>query len=309
MACDVVDLHEFYGTSLGQMATRLIRRRLRRIWPTLEGQCVLGFGYAVPYLRPFMEEAERVLAIMPAAQGVMRWPPGEPSLVALADEAELPLPDLSLDRVLLVHALEHSEQVRGMLREILEGHARRRAPRRRGTEPARHLGAARAHALRPRAPLHARPALARAARQHVHADAVGECAFHAALAPAPPACLGAGLGGGGARWLESFAGVVMIEASKQIYGGALAHAERKRRRVYLPIPGETGIDFRAFVIPLPARRERASIGLDRKRPSRFDLAAFPATDVRPRSASGRVLPEHAPQWSSRVPQLGDSAGA
>ncbi|HYB09515.1 MAG TPA: methyltransferase type 11, partial [Alphaproteobacteria bacterium] len=80
MVSDVVDLHEFYSSSLGRMARRLIRRRVRRIWPSVGGQRVLGFGYATPFLRPFLGDAERVIAIMPAAQGVMRWPEGEPSL-------------------------------------------------------------------------------------------------------------------------------------------------------------------------------------------------------------------------------------
>src|SRR3546814_13257369 len=54
---------------------------------------------------------------MPARQGVMHWPAGEGGLVALADEAELPFLDLSIDRLLLVHAVECSEQLRSMLRE------------------------------------------------------------------------------------------------------------------------------------------------------------------------------------------------
>src|SRR3546814_1774371 len=64
---------------------------------------------------------------MPARQGVMHWPAGEGGLVALADEAELPFPDLSIDRLLLVHAVECSEQLRPMLREawrVLSGNGR-----------------------------------------------------------------------------------------------------------------------------------------------------------------------------------------
>src|SRR6266571_2986129 len=107
---DVVDLRDFYETSLGQVARRMIRRRLRMIWPDLSGMRLLGLGYATPFLRPFLGECERVLGFMPAAQGVLAWPPDGPNAVALADEAELPLPDYSIDRVLLVHAVEASEQ-------------------------------------------------------------------------------------------------------------------------------------------------------------------------------------------------------
>jgi len=109
MYTDVVDLREFYGSSLGHVAQRMIRRRIRSLWPDLHGQAVLGLGYATPYLTPFREEAERVFAIMPARQGVTRWPAGGAGLVALSDETELPLPDMSVDRVLLVHGLEATD--------------------------------------------------------------------------------------------------------------------------------------------------------------------------------------------------------
>ncbi len=117
MWTDVVDLRDFYATSPGRMARRLVNRRIRAIWPDLTGQRLLGLGYPVPYLGAFQDEAERTLAVMPALQGVLHWPQSGPNQVALADEAELPFPDQSLDRVMLIHAVEFSEQVRPMLRE------------------------------------------------------------------------------------------------------------------------------------------------------------------------------------------------
>lgn len=118
MAIDIVELNQFYASPLGLVARRVLRRRLREMWPTSAGHDVLGLGYATPYLRPFREEAQRVVALMPAAQGVVHWPEEGASLVGLAEETELPLPDASFSRVLAIHALEHSEQVRPMLREI-----------------------------------------------------------------------------------------------------------------------------------------------------------------------------------------------
>lgn len=118
MRPDVVDLDQFYATRLGQTARRLVRRQIRTLWPSTAGMRVLGLGYATPFLRPFRDEAERVIAMMPASQGISAWPPDEPNLVGLCDEAEIPLPDSSIDRVLMVHALETSEQVRPLLREV-----------------------------------------------------------------------------------------------------------------------------------------------------------------------------------------------
>src|SRR6185312_14472733 len=118
MHADVVDLRDFYTGRLGQVARRMIRRRIRLIWPNLTGMRLLGLGYATPYLKLFREETERVLALMPPPQGVLPWPLDAANVVALADEGELPLQDFSIDRVLLVHCLEHSEQVRALLKEV-----------------------------------------------------------------------------------------------------------------------------------------------------------------------------------------------
>ncbi|MEJ8569877.1 methyltransferase domain-containing protein [Microbaculum marinum] len=117
MFVDVVDLRGFYGSGLGQVARRLLVRRLRGLWPDLSDMSVVGLGYAGPYLGIFREEAERTLAFMPAAQGVVNWPSDGPSAATLVGEANLPLGDGTVDRLLLVHCLEMSEQPRELLRE------------------------------------------------------------------------------------------------------------------------------------------------------------------------------------------------
>jgi len=118
MYVDIVDLRDFYSTGLGQLARRLLVRRLRRFWPDLANKTVVGLGYAGPYLGIFREEAERTLVFMPAAQGVVNWPSDGPSSAALVDEAELPLGDGTVDRMLLVHCLEMSERPADLLREV-----------------------------------------------------------------------------------------------------------------------------------------------------------------------------------------------
>ena len=118
MSIDVVDLRNFYGQPLGTVARRLIARGIRARWPDVPGLRVLGIGYATPYLGLFREHAERCLAFMPAAQGVVKWPSDRAALAALVDEDELPLPDAAVDRVMLVHALETSQNVGALLREV-----------------------------------------------------------------------------------------------------------------------------------------------------------------------------------------------
>jgi SAM-dependent methyltransferase len=127
MHLDVSDLKGFYDLQLGQIARQLIRKRIHEMWPSVRGQVVLGLGYATPYLRPFQVEADRVLAMMPAQQGVIAWPQEVGNLTALIDEAEIPLPDASVDRVILAHVLETSESLRPLLRQvwrILSGNGR-----------------------------------------------------------------------------------------------------------------------------------------------------------------------------------------
>src|SRR5262247_3786144 len=118
MSNDVVDLRNFYAQRLGVAARRFIGRGVRARFADTRGMRVLGIGYAIPYLGLFREEAERCLAFMPAAQGVLKWPSTRPTLAALVDELRLPLPDASVDRVLLVHALEMAHDPGALLREV-----------------------------------------------------------------------------------------------------------------------------------------------------------------------------------------------
>src|SRR6266404_1209639 len=115
---DVVDLSAFYGTPLGQTARQAIGVQLREIWPDMQGRQLLGLGYATPYLAPFHTDAARSIAAMPAGQGALPWPDGARGLTLLADETSLPLADLSIDRLLLIHGLEFGQPPNEMLREI-----------------------------------------------------------------------------------------------------------------------------------------------------------------------------------------------
>lgn len=117
MTIDVIDLRDFYSRQLGVVARRFVGRGIRSRWPNLAGQRVLGIGYASPYLGLFREQADRCLAFMPSYQGVVKWPTTRPALTALVEEHELPLPDAAVDRVMLVHALENSHDAPALLRE------------------------------------------------------------------------------------------------------------------------------------------------------------------------------------------------
>jgi SAM-dependent methyltransferase len=118
MIVDIVALQSFYQTPLGEIAQRYISRALTRFLEDTTGERVIGLGYGSPYLDPVHGRAQRVLSLMPARQGVAHWPPGALNAAALVDPLMLPLPDESIDRALVVHLLETTEDPEELLYEI-----------------------------------------------------------------------------------------------------------------------------------------------------------------------------------------------
>ena len=117
MEQDSGGLSGFYASPAGQVARRVIQRRLREFWPDLRGTRVLGYGFAVPYLRNFTSDADLVAALLPEQLGAVAWL-SDAGRCAVAAEDALPFPDAMFDRVLVVHGLEHAETLRPALRQI-----------------------------------------------------------------------------------------------------------------------------------------------------------------------------------------------
>lgn len=118
MHLDVLDLRNFYyRTPLGRVAQRAIRDQVVALWPEAKSQTVVGFGFAAPLLRPFVEDARRVIGLMPAQQGVMPWPAGMPNVSVLCEETSWPLETGRVDRLIVMHGLEASENPAALLDE------------------------------------------------------------------------------------------------------------------------------------------------------------------------------------------------
>lgn len=118
MHLDVLDLRNFYyRTALGRVAQRAIRERVVEMWPPMAGQTMVGFGFAVPLLRPYLALSRRVIGLMPAPQGVMPWPMGEPNVSILCEDSEWPLATGFVDRLILMHGLETSENSAAVMEE------------------------------------------------------------------------------------------------------------------------------------------------------------------------------------------------
>lgn len=117
MRTDILDLHDFYASPLGDTARGFVTSRIEEAWRDHARLRIAGFGHAEPYLTIF-PNAERVIAIAPGAQGVIHWPQGAKNAAALAGEWQWPIPDASIDRLLIVHGLEESDDATRLMREI-----------------------------------------------------------------------------------------------------------------------------------------------------------------------------------------------
>jgi SAM-dependent methyltransferase len=108
----------FYATPRGVVACSLVRERLKATWPSLDQMSVLGVGYASPYMRIWTGSARRCVVAIPSQLEAVRWPTISGNLTCSMAEDALPFPDLSFDRILLVHGLEAADNARAMLRDV-----------------------------------------------------------------------------------------------------------------------------------------------------------------------------------------------
>jgi SAM-dependent methyltransferase len=236
MHLDVIDLKAFYAGPLGQVVRRLLGARLKSRLGNLKNARVFGLGFATPYLGAIRSDADVLGALMPAQQGVIRWPEGNANETVLVEEAELPLRDDSADRILLVHMLEWSENAGELLRELWRvlapnGRLLIVVPNRRGlwaqldTTPFGH------------GQPYSRSQLGKLLKEAMFSPEDWQYALYMppfgwrVLLRWPVFFERLGL----VLW-PAFSGVIIVEASKQVYGALPAKARAKMRRQYVPVP-------------------------------------------------------------------------
>lgn len=115
---DVVNLREFYNTSLGRAAQTMLAAAIYHLWPHAHGDLVIGLGYGLPYLETYVGQSTPVAVCMPAGQGAIYWPPKSKNVVFLSHESKIPLAENSVNRILLVHSVEHTETLSGLMQEV-----------------------------------------------------------------------------------------------------------------------------------------------------------------------------------------------
>ena len=119
MHLDVQTLNNFYySTRLGQFAKRKLQESIQKLWSQPFGGQILGFGFAPPVLSPFLSRSNQMLCLMPGQQGVMSWPSDVRNCSVLVEETSWPIATGSIERLLILHGLETSEKLKDLLQEI-----------------------------------------------------------------------------------------------------------------------------------------------------------------------------------------------
>ncbi len=239
MHADIVDLRAFYASMLGRLAERSIAAAIAPVWAAVPNERLVGLGYALPWLDRFGADAERVFAFMPATQGAVNWPPQGPSATALVFDEELPLQDSSVDRILMVHALEHSEDPHETLKEMWRALAPNGrlvvvVPNRRG------VWARLEHTPFGTGRPYSRGQLTKLLRDsNFTPGPFSEALFF------PPSHRRAVLRlyqyfeRAGRRFWPMFSGVIIVEAQKRLYQGVPV-SRRASRRVFVPVLSPQG---------------------------------------------------------------------
>ncbi len=222
---DVIELRQFYASPLGRQVRRVISRHLNALPRPPADACVLGLGFATPWLDAYRQHVRATLAFMPAHQGAMIWPHEQPPATALVDETALPLPDSSIDLALVVHALELTpvrEKLMGELWRVVapSGHVVFIVPNRSGL-----------WARAERVPFgHGRP-FSRRQLEQLLKDSMFTPTTISPLLFMPP-WRGRFLGGSAGTWEQvgkwlfpGFSGLLMAQAIKQVYA---RRGERQR---------------------------------------------------------------------------------
>lgn len=244
---DVVDLREFYAGPLGHLARRLIGRALARHLKPQSGQTVVGLGYASDYLEDHVPAEALSLSFMMARQGVIHWPAESAVRSCLVDECDLPLLESVADHMIVVHGLELADSPLDMLQEIWrvlapQGKLMLVVPNRRGV-----WSASESTPFGYGQPF-SRSQLASLLKEaRFSAMSWNEALFVPPVARPSLLKAGESLERVGLKVAGRFAGVIVVEAMKQVY----AFSSGKRARRLMP-------RFRPILLPSPSSKTKAS---------------------------------------------------
>jgi SAM-dependent methyltransferase len=228
---DVTDFRNFYHTPLGRLVAAAIRPHIRSFWrePSSLETAFLGYGL------PFVDKGQKTVGLMQARRGAAVWPASGPVRSCLVDPRSLPVPDVQLDRLLLVHALEFEADPGDLLDEcwrVLDGAGRLLVvvPNRRSIWVRREnnpLGHGQPYSGRQLRRLLEQHGFApRSSRSTIFIPPVSNRLI-LRFAPAVERA--------GAIWWSALGGVLVVEAEKRLYAPSGSRQVQRRRTSARPV--------------------------------------------------------------------------
>lgn len=113
MRVAISELERFYDAPLGRLVLRCVQQKLTQAWGRADRLTVAGYGHVDAALEP-LTGAERIVALIPEGMGAKA---GGPVPATLVEDGAWPLPEASINRLVLFHALEEAGDPRRLLRE------------------------------------------------------------------------------------------------------------------------------------------------------------------------------------------------
>lgn len=118
MRPDIQFIDKFYHTSLGKAVFDQLSDEISLFWPSLQNDSLLAFSDYPTYVEKYLKQANRIISLSSHTSDDLYWMPKGKNLMAKTWEKYFPLPDCSMDKVLLIHSLEYSRNLFTILREI-----------------------------------------------------------------------------------------------------------------------------------------------------------------------------------------------
>lgn len=113
---NVTHLKQFYASALGEVVGQHLRAKIASIWKDSSDDIMLAIGYpSILWQTP--TPPKNLLVAMPAEHGALCWPTEKNKVFAVHD-AVLPLGENTINRVILLHAMEHSANLHGLMQEV-----------------------------------------------------------------------------------------------------------------------------------------------------------------------------------------------
>tara|TARA_B100000686_G_scaffold104630_1_gene111880 strand:- start:3448 stop:4200 length:753 start_codon:yes stop_codon:yes gene_type:complete len=122
------DIAEFYARSQGRMIRRLMKVLLRDWWPDISGYNFMGVGYTLPFVGIYRQSTPiSETLLMNTLHPPRPWPKLERNFVTVCDDRLLPIENQRMDRIFVMHSLETADDPDRLLRELwrtLDGNGR-----------------------------------------------------------------------------------------------------------------------------------------------------------------------------------------